>query len=386
VLKLSYEKLLASVLHEILRHKVSVDVAFKRVCRGVCAESLEEREQLYDLTRRFVTDYIKLTCLAGKTLKPSKLVKLWFSNPGLEVGEPYCKLSVPKWLYDKLSSLIGTEEAYELLEAMNNRVWWLRVNLFKSSIEQVTRSLENEGVIFETSREYPYMIKVINTPKPVRLLSVVREFKAIPQDIASAAVVEALNPQQGETIIDACAAPGIKTSLAAMMVEGRIKILALDISSRRITQMKSLMRKLRVPENTIEYRVADSRYIKIDREYDKALIDAPCSNTGAIAKDPSLRVTLKPGKINYYSRIQREILANIAKQVRVIVYATCSLMPEEGEEIVLHITKSHDIGIEKPQVKICNPSYKNYNISDITCRLYPHINESEGFFIAKLAK
>jgi hypothetical protein len=156
-------KVLAGVLHEVLRHRVSVDVAFRRVCGGWCASSVDERELLYDAARRFVADYVKLLCVSGKRRRPRDLVKLWLSGFE-EPSEPYCRLSVPGWLYDRLYALLG-DEAVRLFEAMSVRVWWLRVNMLKSSIEGVVRGLESEGVIVEVSRDYPYMLKIIKTPR-----------------------------------------------------------------------------------------------------------------------------------------------------------------------------------------------------------------------------
>jgi 16S rRNA (cytosine967-C5)-methyltransferase len=373
-------KVLAGVLHEVLRHRVSVDVAFRRVCGGWCASSVDERELLYDAARRFVADYVKLLCVSGKRRRPRDLVKLWLSGFE-EPSEPYCRLSVPGWLYDRLYALLG-DEAVRLFEAMSVRVWWLRVNMLKSSIEGVVRGLESEGVIVEVSRDYPYMLKIIKTPKPVRLLRVVREFKAIPHDIASAAVVEALRPERGDSVLDACAAPGIKTSLIAMLAEGRVRIKAIDISGRRITVMRKLMRKLGVPDEAVEYMVADSRKVELREHYDKALVDAPCSNTGAMAKDPALRVTITPGKVEYYSRLQKGILENILKYASRVTYTTCSILPEEGEEVVE--TVADKVKLEKPQIKMCGEPYKGYSVSQSTCRLYPHIHESEGFYIANM--
>jgi len=373
-------KVLAGVLHEVLRHRVSVDVAFRRVCGGWCASSVDERELLYDAARRFVADYVKLLCVSGKRRRPRDLVKLWLSGFE-EPSEPYCRLSVPRWLYDRLYALLG-DEAVRLFEAMSVRVWWLRVNMLKSSIEGVVRGLESEGVIVEVSRDYPYMLKILKTPKPVRLLRVVREFKAIPHDIASAAVVEALRPERGDSVLDACAAPGIKTSLIAMLAEGRVRIKAIDISGRRITVMRKLMRKLGVPDEAVEYMVADSRKVELREHYDKALVDAPCSNTGAMAKDPALRVTITPGKVEYYSRLQKGILENILKYAGRVTYTTCSILPEEGEEVVE--TVADKVKLEKPQIKMCGEPYKGYSVSQSTCRLYPHIHESEGFYIANM--
>jgi len=191
-----------------------------------------------------------------------------------------------------------------------------------------------------------------------------------------------LRPERGDSVLDACAAPGIKTSLIAMLAEGRVRIKAIDISGRRITVMRKLMRKLGVPDEAVEYMVADSRKVELREHYDKALVDAPCSNTGAMAKDPALRVTITPGKVEYYSRLQKGILENILKYASRVTYTTCSILPEEGEEVVE--TVADKAKLEKPQIKMCGEPYKGYSVSQSTCRLYPHIHESEGFYIANM--
>ncbi|MCX8196327.1 MAG: RsmB/NOP family class I SAM-dependent RNA methyltransferase [Acidilobaceae archaeon] len=375
------EKLLAGVLNEILRHKVSLDVAFKRVCGGKCARSSEERERLYELSRAFVGDYVKLLCSLGKPARPKVLARKWLSGSLAVPREPHCELSVPKWLYEKLHNLMG-EEALQALAAMSRRVWWIRANTLKGSIEAVRRRLEGEGVELEESKQFPYMFKILKTPKPVRALGAVKEFLAIPHDVASAAVVEALKPSPGEKIIDACAAPGIKTSLIVALTEGRLRVTAIDISARRMNVMKHLMRRLGVPDGVIEYIVADARRVRLEK-HDKALVDAPCSNTGALSKDPGLRVTLRPGKVEYYSAVQKEIVENISKYTDKIVYATCSLMPEEGEEVVLF---ARGLGLKdrRPEIALCAGSYDRYDVR--ACRLFPHVHESEGFFITVLDK
>jgi 16S rRNA (cytosine967-C5)-methyltransferase len=101
-----------------------------------------------------------------------------------------------------------------------------------------------------------------------------------------------------------------------------------------------------------------------------------------MAKDPALRVTITPGKVEYYSRIQREILANIARYASRITYATCSILPEEGEEAVEAMLDR--VKLEKPRVRMCGEPYKGYRVSQQACRLYPHVHGSEGFFIANM--
>lgn len=358
-------------------------MAFKRACGGECASTVEEREELYALLRQLLIDYQRLKCISGKA-RPRELVRLWLSGAPEPKGEA-CRLSVPGWMYEKISSLLGPE-AEAMFRAMEKRVWWLRVNELKAPIERVVRELEEEGVEIEASKEYPYMLRVLRSPKPLRLLRAVREYHAIPHDIASAIVVEALEPEPGDSIVDSCAAPGIKTSLIAALSEQRAKITAIDISERRLGLMKALMRRLGVAEGVIRYVRADARKVSLRERYDKALIDAPCSNSGAMSKDPALRITLQPGKLEHYSGIQRDIISNISKYADRIVFATCSIMPEEGELVVEHSVERLGLRAKKPSVPLCDSGYGAYKISDLICRLYPHRIDSEGFFISVLTK
>lgn len=375
--------MLARALHEVLRHKVSIDVAFKRACGGECASSVEERESLYEQVRQLLLSYQKLKCVSKKT-RPRELVRLWLSGYPEPESAP-CRLSVPAWMYEKMFSLIG-EEVEALFRAMEKRTIWLRVNEMKTSVERAVRELEQEGAEIQVSKEYPYMLKVISAPKPIRLLEAVRKYHVIPHDIASAAVVEALKPEPGDSILDACAAPGIKTSLIAALGERRVKITAIDVSGRRLESMKMLMRRLGVPGDIVRYVRADARRVSLSESYDKALIDAPCSNSGAMSKDPGLRITLTPGKIDHYSSLQHEIVRNISRYADEMIFATCSIMPEEGEVVVERIMKSMGVELQRPGVPLCSDGYGAYEVANRVCRLYPHRTESEGFFISRLIK
>lgn len=386
-MKKSFSKVdfLAQVLYEVIERRVSLDVAFKRVCRGRCAGSLEEREKLYLECRRFISDYIKLRCIVKKK-KPSyrHLSRVWLIGVDTRLSEPHCRLSVSKWLYDKVVGLLGADETEALFESFEDRVWWLRLNWLKAPEERVLRELETEGIEFEVHPEIPYMVRVFKSPKPLRLLKTVKEFKAIPQDLASALCVEFMGVCPGDVVVDMCAAPGLKTSLIAMLEED-VRILAFDISRKRAEVMKHLLRKIGVPEHRVQLVAADSRRINLASSVDKVLLDAPCSNSGSIDKDPSIKATLTVGKIEFYSKRQLELLLKSAELSGDIVYSTCSLLPEEGEEVV---AKAMNIVSLKPVIpprfrSFCRPGYSPYGISSSVCRLFPHIHNSEGFFIAR---
>ena len=287
--------------------------------------------------------------------------------------------SHPLWLVEKMVECLGEKDTERLLKSNEHYFTWLRVNTLKISVENAARKLEKEGVRVTLDKDYPILLKVLESKKTIENISLVKKGGAIPQDKASVAVVYALAPSKGETVIDACAAPGAKTSLIAQLMENRGRIIALDISSSRLAQMKSLLKKLGA--RNIDVIQADSAKVHFKVKADKALIDAPCSNSGAIRKDPALRITLRKINLNKFSQTQLSLLDNIAKYANEAVYATCSLVPEEGEEIV---SKFKDHLVDLKYLK-ASSGYGKYNFSRYVRRFFPHLHQSIGFFIAKIS-
>ncbi len=372
-------KVISKVLYEVLNHRVSFDVAFKRACRGLCRLSLREREELYLRARSFISSFIKVRCVIGEGRSYSKYVRAWIKGVNDRGLPEWCYLGINEWFFTKLVELLGRDEARNLIKAFENRVWWLRINTLKNSEERVLKSLESEGVEYVVDKEYPYLIKVIKSEKPVRLIKAVKNYELIPQDKASVAVVEALKPEPGDLILDMAFAPGIKTSLIMMLTDNRARIVAIDVSYRRALIGKQLLMKYGVDLSKLNVIAMDARDSQFSKTFDKVLLDAPCSNSGAISKDPGLKITLTYSKVNYYSRTQKELLQKALRLGDVVVYSTCSLMPEEGEEVIEAVSNSIKL---KKVIDWGEPGYAGYKHSQHVTRLFPHKHETEGFFIA----
>jgi 16S rRNA (cytosine967-C5)-methyltransferase len=376
--------ILSRILYLVEERNLSIDVAFKKVCMGVlCANSLEKREKIYGLAREFIASVIRLRCLYRNASR-KKLARIFIQesqrvSTGYGELEPWCLYSVPKWLYKEMRDLIGYETE-ELLKSMWKRTWWLRLNTLKAPEEKILRILEEEATI-ERDRDLWYLYRLIDSKKPVRLLRAVKLGMVIPQDKASCMVVEALKPGSGDVILDMAAAPGVKTSLMVMLTEGRARVVAADLSKRRAIIMKKLLRDLGAL-NHVDLVITDSRTPPHNKIFDKALLDAPCTSSGSISKDPAVRLHLmKRGKVEYYSNIQRALLSRALDLAYEIVYSTCSILPEEGEEIVesfMDKAKLVDPGIRGSR------GYDIYRVGRDVVRMFPHIHMSEGFFIAKI--
>ncbi|MEM1916586.1 MAG: RsmB/NOP family class I SAM-dependent RNA methyltransferase, partial [Ignisphaera sp.] len=368
---------ISNTIYLIDKRNLNIDRAFTYTCRKYrCHSPQLTREDLFNIVHDFVSRYIFLKSVAEKSGKrnvsfralaklylyiklkelgltiPSKLSKVVTRDFGeLEDNitslEPWQRLSYPKWIYDRLLEIMDKNDVEEMLEHMNRRIIWLRINTLKIDIDKALHLIDSDGIEFNVDKSIPFIVRVLRSPIPVRSLKIVKEGAAIIQDKASVLTVIAMDPKPDDLIYDFAAAPGIKTSLIMQLTENKARVVALDRSPRRLRSMKVLLKKYGVNVDRVDLALTDSRIVTLSRRADLALVDAPCSSSGAIPKDPSIKIMLMnqdiPKKMQY---IQFAILKNAIKHSERIVYATCSILPEEGEEIIQKILHSHDIELE----------------------------------------
>ncbi|MDK6029448.1 RsmB/NOP family class I SAM-dependent RNA methyltransferase [Ignisphaera sp. 4213-co] len=410
---------LANVLYTILRKKVSSRKAFSYTCKRFgCGKALLEREFLYKLSQEFVSNYYKLLYIVERSSKvrnPSHrllaraFIYMWLVERGervdsklrkaierdfprinefmLNIDEPWAMLSYPKWLFDKLSTVMPIDEVVEMLKAMNKRVLWIRINTLKIDVDKALKILSDEGVEYEADKNIPFLVRVVKTKKPIRTLELFKNGSIIIQDKASVLTVLALDPKPDMLIYDFAAAPGIKTSLIMQLTENKARVVAFDLSRRRLEAMKMLLNRYGVDTSRIELVLADSTKIALSKKADAILVDATCSSSGAISKDPAIKIILRDSRIpQKMSIIQTEMLLNALKHGERVVYAVCSILPDEGEEVVEKVfSKETTHKLVDPQIP-ASRGYPKYSIWNKVRRTLPHIDKSEGFFIARLER
>ena len=406
--------IIASVLYTVERRRVSIRRAFTYVCREFgCGAANISREELFELSRDFVSSYYKVRYIVenvGRVSSPSyrtlakvylylrlkesggavprKLKKVILRDvPGIEdfeVKPIWAKFSCPKWLCERLLEVLPDNEVERLLEAMNRRVVWIRVNTLKIDVDKAFNILEREGVILEHDGDIPFLARVVKASKPIRELDLFKNGSIILQDRASVLTVLAAKPERDMLIYDFAAAPGIKTSLIMQLTENRARVVAMDFSVKRLGAMKSLLKHYGVDISRVDLILTDSRAAAFKGLADLSLIDAMCSSSGAISKDPSIKIALKnPDIAIKMKQMQIDILSNALRHSHSVVYSVCSILPEEGEEVIEEVIKrnSHHklvdtgLGISR--------GYRNYSVWNIVSRTFPHIDRCEGFFIAR---
>ncbi len=243
---------------------------------------------------------------------------------------------LPNWLAFRWSERFGAEEARRL------GFWFagpapltLRCNRLRTRRDDLLAALAAAGLTAEPG-EAPQAVR-LREHAAVRELPGYEEGWFSVQDESAMRVAAALAPAPGSTVLDLCAAPGGKTTHLAELMKNKGRIVACDVEERRLETVTTLARRLGA--KIIETVCIDPRRDEsVPRGlFDAALVDAPCSNTGVLGRRPEVRDRLQPLDMRHLVMLQRRLLRLAGERVRrggAVVYATCSIEPEENQEIV----------------------------------------------------
>jgi 16S rRNA (cytosine967-C5)-methyltransferase len=267
----------------------------------------------------------------------------------------------------------------------------LRVSSLAIETAAYKEILEKAGIESDFGELVPECLVLKKGARPDKLPGFAEGLFAV-QDEAAAFVSKVVDPKAGETVVDLCAAPGGKTLHMAELMEGKGRVVAVDISESRLNLLKES--RLRMDLRNIESKSADGKKFKPGFNVDRVLVDAPCSGTGVIAKRSDLRFNRQEEDIKTLSYIQTALLENAAEMLRpggMLVYSTCSIEPEEGPEIVESFLEKHsnfertDIGSFFPEGLL-----EKWNMTKAAAQgsvmFLPPANGSAGFYIARLVK
>ncbi len=273
--------------------------------------------------------------------------------------------SHPVWLVDELLKEYDEKFVVELLDS-NNMVpdVTLRVNTLKTTRDELKKLLELKKIECEYGKlQDSLIVKKINQfDSPLYTV----------QDESAQLACLMLDPQKGENVLDACSAPGGKTTYLAQLMHNEGRIDAWDIHEHRVNLVKETANKLGI--SIVDAKVCDaSEYdYSCDEKYDRVLLDVPCSGIGVIRKKPEIKWTRQESDIPELVNIQRRILNNCWRYVKpggVLIYSTCTVLKQENDEQVKWFLNGH------PEFELVEER-----------KIYPHIDNSDGFFIAKFVR
>ncbi|MHA1941254.1 MAG: RsmB/NOP family class I SAM-dependent RNA methyltransferase [Candidatus Hodarchaeales archaeon] len=292
----------------------------------------------------------------------------------------------PTWLVRDLRKFYGHNTTIDILKANNKTLpVYLRLNLLKYSKETVMRKLAEEEVECSHDSDLKDIIRINSTKKPLPRLSSFREDLYYMQTKGSSLVSHILEPKEDEKILDACAAPGGKTTHLATLSNDLGVIVAIDNNKRRMIELKRKI--LHYSINSVKPLLFDLRTgnpFKIF--FDKILLDAPCSGSGTFSSRPDSKWRIDRHQVKWISNLQYSLLSNVSKMLKkdskaFIVYSTCSLLPIENEDVIEKFLLNHPEFELKPQSLIIGSPSPKFPLAQ---RLMPHINETEGFSIFKI--
>ncbi len=293
--------------------------------------------------------------------------------------------SYPSWFVKDLSGKLSLTDLEAMLKSLNEKKRWLRVVTSKCTPKEAISCLEKTGLNVEPHKIFHEVLLLKNPFKKIGNNPCVLNGIVIPQDISSYIVGLIAQNTASENFLDACCAPGLK--LMQVLSSSKVKrVVAVDLSEKRIRVAVKILNLL---TNRADPRViilgGDSRRVIYSGKFDFALLDAPCSNSGALYDDPALKIRLSKKLIKRTQRIQYSLLSSIIKQSRLVLYATCTVHPLEGEEVIEKLVKEHDVELVKVKYPYLESAYAKYTVSQSTYRIYPHRIQGQGFFVALIA-
>jgi 16S rRNA (cytosine967-C5)-methyltransferase len=293
----------------------------------------------------------------------------------------------PAWFVKYCFRLLGRGEALRFLEkSADIPPVYVRLNTLKAPEETLLKKLEDEKIVLEKVLQLKYTYKLIETKKPLTRTQSFTQGLFYIQDKASCLAAEIADPQQDTTVLDVCAAPGSKTTYLAQLMENRGAIVSVDYSKRRIWVWKRETERMGT-ENA-QPVVADVRTgLPLKVSADLLILDPPCTSTGTFGKTPDAKWRLTKRSILGMAKIQAEMIEQCAEYVTeggFMVYSTCSITVEENEMVIENFLKLHpEFELVESKPKIGLPGLRGLTKCQ---RLYPHIHECNGFFVAKLKK
>lgn len=297
------------------------------------------------------------------------------------------KYSHPRWLVTRWVKRFGLEAAERLLRANNGPApLTIRTNILRTSREGLKASLKSEGAAVAESRYSPVGLEIRSSPG-IHSLTAFREGWFLVQDEAAQLISLMLAPRPGEAVLDACAAPGGKTTHLAELMRNEGSITALESDPVRIR---------RISENAQRLGIAIIMPVRADAAgyyaglYDHVLIDAPCSGLGVLRRHPDGRWNKKEDSIKKRAKIQKRILENCARLLKpggALVYATCTTEPEENEDLIELFLAGHDaeFSIDDPRPFLPDRAAELVDQKGFF-RTYPAQPEMDGFFGVRLVK
>ncbi|MGI8315070.1 16S rRNA (cytosine(967)-C(5))-methyltransferase RsmB [Halobacillus mangrovi] len=312
-----------------------------------------------------------------------------------EISDPIERIAVetshPKWLVERWREQYGEEITTKMCRAnMQHLPMSVRIQPLRTSRSAAIDELERDGYevkksIFSDQGLIVSKGNILNHPLFI-------EGKLTVQDQSSMIVAEMMDLEEGLTVLDACSAPGGKTTHIAEKMKDTGQILAYDLHDKKAKMVSKKAEQLQL--TSIEAAQADSRTLQDihpEQSFDRILLDAPCSGLGVLRGKPDIKYHKKEEDIFSLRKIQDDLLEHIApllKEDGKFIYSTCTVDQHENEEAIQYFLNNHpDFSIDPDFVTdLPKPLQQSEGLSEYGLQIFPYQWDTDGFFLTRLVK
>ncbi|HEY8609193.1 MAG TPA: RsmB/NOP family class I SAM-dependent RNA methyltransferase [Noviherbaspirillum sp.] len=296
------------------------------------------------------------------------------------------RANLPPWLLEKLVQQDGEEATLALSDALNRPAPLdLRVNALKAKREDALAGLAEAGITAEPTPFAPLGIRVPKKPA-LQNIPMFREGLIEVQDEGSQLLAQIVAARRGEMVVDFCAGAGGKTLALGAAMRNTGRLYAFDVSEKRLAKLKPRLARSGL-SNVHPGVIAHENDTKVKRlagKVDRVLVDAPCSGLGTLRRNPDMKWRQTMDSVAELNAKQAAILDSAARLLKAggrLVYATCSLLPEENEAIASAFLAKHADFMLVPMREVLAEQKIPLEMQDYL-KLQPHVHQTDGFFAA----
>ena len=299
--------------------------------------------------------------------------------------------SFPLWLIRRWMDRYQPQTAAEMCDAINAvPPICIRANTLNVSRNQLIASLEALAERVEPTEFAPDGIRIRRPEIPIAAMDAFKKGEFQVQDEAAQLVTLLLDPQPGESVLDACAGLGGKTGHIAQQMNNQGSLVAMDIDIEKLARLESQMQRLGISIVTTRHQdLKDTTITDTGPSFDRILLDAPCTGLGVLRRNPDTKWNRSKKDLNRFARRQIKLLASVAPLLSVsgaLVYAVCSVEPEENEAVIdafLSVNPEFEVDADPGSLPsmFCAPSRDEKGF-----KTHPHFKEMDGFFMVRLKR
>ena len=301
------------------------------------------------------------------------------------------RFSFPEWLVRRWLPRFGPTGTGDLCRAVNTvPPVTLRTNTLKTSRDDLVAAVADLAETVTRTRYAPWGVEMVGLRTPLAEMPVFRKGWLQVQDEAAQLVALVLDPQPGERVLDACAGLGGKTGHIAQLMNDRGEIVALDKSRHRLSALEIDRNRLGLSSVTVCRADLAASPLKLPGpRFDRILLDAPCSGLGVLRRNPDAKWRTDRKQPAVFARRQLGFLENLSGHLKpggIMVFAVCSMEPEENEAVVKVFLNNHpDFAMETPGMRHVSGADEILDENGFL-RTFPHRHHMDGFFAARLRR